>query len=156
MYMFDFVNTAQQPALHSCSIDKRDPDANDGKRCTVRALFGRYGMLSSPMCVDDTVSPLGRMADILLLVFLFLVMGMLLWRYLKKWSVAPVSAMVCNPFFCAVTSLALVCSHLRGWNKDSVPPFLFRRVASSLWFSPLCVHEALLCSRLYVMPWVWQ
>ena len=84
MYMFVFVKTAQHPALHNCLIDNMDLDASDGNRCTVCASLGKYGMLSSPMCVDDMLAPLGSMTDILLLIFFLLIMGMLRWRYSKK------------------------------------------------------------------------
>ena len=41
------VNSAVQPASHSCPIDRREVSPRDGKRCTFLAVFGRDGRSSS-------------------------------------------------------------------------------------------------------------
>jgi hypothetical protein len=80
-YNLFLVNSALHPASQSWPIDRRDPDANDGNRWTVRAVIGRCGMSSSPMCVARIVSLLGRRTVMPVLVGRVLMTGIAEWTY---------------------------------------------------------------------------
>ena len=59
-----FVKSTSHPALHSVTTLMRECDAKPGMMWARRAAAGRPGRSNVPVCVDCTLSPLGRRATI--------------------------------------------------------------------------------------------
>ena len=60
----NFVKSTSHPALHSVTTLMRECDAKPGMMWARRAAAGRPGRSNVPVCVDCTLSPLGRRATI--------------------------------------------------------------------------------------------
>ena len=87
---------AVQPLSHNCPIESKEPDANWGKMCTLRAAAGRFGILRFAVCVDVSVALFGRRTLMPCFVGMMLLTSILVCTrsigFSKKWLVAAVSA----------------------------------------------------------------
>ncbi len=85
-----FVKSTSHPALHSVTTLMRECDAKPGMMWARRAVDGRPGRSNVPVCMERTLSPLGRGATIGVWVGWMLVTCALVVR---KLLVAPESKM---------------------------------------------------------------
>jgi hypothetical protein len=86
-----WLNFTSHPASHSWPTESSDVPLSSGTTCTVRALGGRLGRLSSATCVDVMMAPFG------VRILTGFVAGMLLMTgnsVVQKCDVALVSAMI--------------------------------------------------------------
>ena len=84
------VKCTSHPALHKVTTDRSECEARPGMMWAARALRGRARMSSVHVCVECTLSPLGRHAIIGVVVCCTFEAGALVVR---KWLVAPESRM---------------------------------------------------------------
>ncbi len=62
MVQLIFVKVTMHPALHMVTTERREWDARPGMMWAALALTGSTGRLRVQVCVDCTLSPLGRRA----------------------------------------------------------------------------------------------
>ena len=84
------VKCTSHPALHKVTMDRSECEARPGMMWAARALRRRVRMSSVHVCVECTLSPLGRHAIIGVVVCCTFEAGALVVR---KWLVAPESRM---------------------------------------------------------------
>ena len=60
MVAVSLVNLAVHPLSHNWPMDRRLPDANDGKRCASVAAGGKVGIFMCALWVDSIVALLGK------------------------------------------------------------------------------------------------
>ncbi len=85
-----FVKVTVHPALHMVTTERREWDARPGMMWAALALTKSAGRSRVQVCVDCTLSPLGRRAMRGTVAGMMLVVGALVVR---KWLVAPESRM---------------------------------------------------------------
>ncbi len=85
-----FAKVTVHPALHMVTTESNKCDARSGITWAAWAPAGRSGRLRVQVCVDCTLSPLGRWAMRDTVASRMLVAGALV---VKKWLVAPESRM---------------------------------------------------------------
>ncbi len=90
MVQFIFVKVTVHPALHMVTTERRQWDARPGMMWAALAPTGSAGRSRVQVCVDCTLSPLGRRAMRGTVAGMMLVVGALVVR---KWLVAPESRM---------------------------------------------------------------
>ena len=88
MVQLIFVNVTVHPALHIVTTESREWDARPGMMWAARAPAGRSGRSRVHVCVDCTLSPLGRRAMRGTVAGTMLVAGA---SVVRKWLVAPES-----------------------------------------------------------------
>ena len=88
MVQFIFVKVTVHPALHMVTTERREWDARPGMIWAARAPVGRSGRSRVQVCVDCTLSPLGRRAMMGTSAGTMLVAGA---SVVRKWLVAPES-----------------------------------------------------------------
>ncbi len=88
MVQLIFVNITVHPALHIVTTERREWDARPGMMWAACALAGRSGRSMVQVCVDCTLSLLGRRAMRGTVAGTMLVAGA---SVVRKWLVAPES-----------------------------------------------------------------
>ncbi len=81
-----FVKVTVHPALHMVTMERREWDARPGIMWAALALTGSMGRSRVQVCVECTLSPLGRWAMRGTVAGMMLVAGALVVR---KWLIAP-------------------------------------------------------------------
>ena len=103
MVQFIFVKVTVHPALHMVTMERREWDARPGMIWAARAPAGRSGRSRVQVCVDCTLSPLGRRAMMGTSAGTMLVAGA---SVVRKWLVAPESRIA--HFLMVVASVVIV------------------------------------------------
>lgn len=89
MLTSSLVKVAVQPWSHSTPMDRREPEASEGKMWAVVAEGGSPGRMRLAVCVEVRASPLGRRTLMPGDMGCLLVWGVCC---VMKWPFAPVSA----------------------------------------------------------------
>ena len=103
MVQFIFVKVTVHPALHMVTTERREWDDRPGMIWAARAPAGRSGRSRVQVCVDCTLSPLGRRAMMGTSAGTMLVAGA---SVVRKWLVAPESRIA--HFLMVVASIVIV------------------------------------------------
>jgi len=105
MVQLIFVNVTVHPALHIVTTESREWDARPGMMWAARAPAGRSGRSRVQVCVDCTLSPLGRRAMRGTVAGTMLVAGA---SVVRKWLVAPESRIAHRLILMVLASVVIV------------------------------------------------